>query len=549
MSNPSVRPGVRYGKIGERFNPHRDFCGFYPPDEVSRQRDLRTGPKRLYERLVRWAGRKGECWYSYERMAVELGKCVRQVKADMATLETYGLVNHQRCGRRLANLYWFLWHPLFNCGDVQPPAPHPPDTDSGHDVQSAAHQDSGKEVQDSTGDVQSAALGDVQPPAHELCSENFIEGIASSSVLHVYPATPATAADRDDDASSNETLKDQVRACLTGFVEGSEIAMPSGKMPVNEIAAGLDGIGATIEDLIAFLKEYVGRWTTGAPATWQHVLVSCQRWLADPATKRTITGRTAVQRALEKEQQERIERERKLDTAVSYREAVAQVRRQPISWALQARLKRIDLISPNDLERQIREWRRCPECGDKGLLGNAIDKDLRFCACVAGEELSYRDGESWPETEICRVHTDVRSLLTAACYELQMSFVGDAIGESTVRDDGLKLEIIPTASHNRLRSIHESEIARALIRIGWQRSVQVVAQMSDHKTRKNRDDEVAAADPIVDEPKPERRVAASSNCRRCGGLVMVYDDGTGHDCKCRQSYDGWPGGTRTQQPH
>src|SRR5262249_37592620 len=251
---------------------------------------LGDGPKRLYERLVRWAGQNGACWYSFDKMAVELGKCPRQVKSDLEKLEDHGLVTHKRCGKRLANLYRFLWHPLFNSGDVQPPAPHPPDTDPGDDVQSTAHQDGSKEVQDSTGDVQSTAPGDVQRPAHELCSENFVQRMASSSALSVEPVAPATAEAGDEDASSKKTLKDQVRACLTGFVEGSGIVMPSGKMPVDEIAAGLDGLSATVDDLVRFLKEYAGRWTR-APAMWHHTLVSFRRWLADPDTKRTITGR------------------------------------------------------------------------------------------------------------------------------------------------------------------------------------------------------------------------------------------------------------------
>jgi len=40
------------------FNPWRGACGFYPPDVVGRQKTLTDGQKRLYERLVRFAGRK-----------------------------------------------------------------------------------------------------------------------------------------------------------------------------------------------------------------------------------------------------------------------------------------------------------------------------------------------------------------------------------------------------------------------------------------------------------------------------------------------------------
>jgi hypothetical protein len=152
---------------------------------------------------------------------------------------------------------------------------------------------------------------------------------------------------------------------------------------------------------------------------------------------------TAIKQAQEMERQAQIERERKLDIAVSYREAVALVRPgTTISWALQARLKRTGaLISPSDLERQIREWRRCPECGDKGLLGNAIDRDLRFCTCMAGEEARHRYGENWPEKEIPRVHADVRARATRRSLPRIEDGMADAIRHSEFIDRSSKLEV------------------------------------------------------------------------------------------------------------
>ena len=79
-------------RVGQAFNPWYKACGFYPPDFVGRQRDLTDGQKRLYERAVRWSGRNGSFWRSYETIAAALGKSVRQVKSDMATLENKGFV-------------------------------------------------------------------------------------------------------------------------------------------------------------------------------------------------------------------------------------------------------------------------------------------------------------------------------------------------------------------------------------------------------------------------------------------------------------------------
>ena len=112
-------------KAGDVFNPSRKACGFYPPDVYAESREDGDGPKRLYERLVRWAGTKGYCWHPYGNMADALGKCKRQVIADMQTLVERGLIRIESRGKkgggRGSNLYRFLWHPMF--ANVQDSAP------------------------------------------------------------------------------------------------------------------------------------------------------------------------------------------------------------------------------------------------------------------------------------------------------------------------------------------------------------------------------------------------------------------------------------------
>lgn len=134
-------------RVGEAFDPFHKICGFYPPDVVGRQRDFTEGQKRLYERAVRWAGQNGCFWYGFEKMAAELGKSMRQVKDDMAALEAKGLISHVR-RRRNSNIYSFLWHSMF-------------------EVQPAALQQVDLEVQDSTLEVQSDVVLEVQSTAQE----------------------------------------------------------------------------------------------------------------------------------------------------------------------------------------------------------------------------------------------------------------------------------------------------------------------------------------------------------------------------------------------
>jgi hypothetical protein len=95
---------------GETFNPWREACGFYVPDVIGRLRSLTDGQKRLYERLVRYAGRDGHCYPSQQRLAEDLGKSDRQIRRDLEKLEELRFIGHSfREGRR-SNTYVFLWH-------------------------------------------------------------------------------------------------------------------------------------------------------------------------------------------------------------------------------------------------------------------------------------------------------------------------------------------------------------------------------------------------------------------------------------------------------
>jgi hypothetical protein len=107
-------------QIGQPFNPSRHVCGFYPPDTVGKlpgfeqgRRQLTDGQKRLYERLVRFAGLNGACFPSHQRLAAELGKTDRQIRNDLKRLESFRLIAHVRGAGRRSNTYQFLWHAVF----------------------------------------------------------------------------------------------------------------------------------------------------------------------------------------------------------------------------------------------------------------------------------------------------------------------------------------------------------------------------------------------------------------------------------------------------
>ena len=106
-------PPLHQFVIGEPFNPWHRACGFYPPEVVGRNRILKDGPKRLYECLVRRAGRNGECFPAHVTIAKDLGKSVAQVKRDYKALVENKLVRHRSRDGRRSNTYEFLWHPWF----------------------------------------------------------------------------------------------------------------------------------------------------------------------------------------------------------------------------------------------------------------------------------------------------------------------------------------------------------------------------------------------------------------------------------------------------
>jgi hypothetical protein len=167
-------------RIGDPFNPWHKACGFYPPDDVGRQRDMTDGQKRLYERAVRWAGQNGIFWHGFDAMAEALSKSLRQVKDDMAALEAKGLIRHAR-RRRNSNIYSFLWHAMF-------------------EVHLTALQKVGLEVQDSNLEVQNDVVLKVQPTARE---SSPLESCPLSSVKADSKRIPGHASQEQRSAASS----------------------------------------------------------------------------------------------------------------------------------------------------------------------------------------------------------------------------------------------------------------------------------------------------------------------------------------------------------
>ena len=101
-------------KLGEAFTPWRKLWGIYWPDVVGQRKDLKDGPKRLYERLVRRAGENATCWPEFDTLAAYLGKSEKTVRKDAKVLADHGLIRWKTRDGRRSNTYEFLWDASFD---------------------------------------------------------------------------------------------------------------------------------------------------------------------------------------------------------------------------------------------------------------------------------------------------------------------------------------------------------------------------------------------------------------------------------------------------
>lgn len=178
------------------------------------------------------------------------------------------------------------------------------------------------------------------------------------------------------------------------------------------------------DDYQAWLPTTVSRGLArkAKSSTWGLYLADAKNQAEDLKHKREAAEKRERDWEIERERQKAAdavavaELDQPMPAPQAYSRIQSHMEGRGVPLPLKARLERArELISPNELARQISVWKRCPDCRDEGTLGSAIDRDLRFCGCPAGIETSYRGGADWAEREIARVHADAKSTLVAAC--------------------------------------------------------------------------------------------------------------------------------------
>jgi hypothetical protein len=125
----------------KRFNPYKVFNGVFIPEAIIKLPidKLSHGAKICYGRLLRFAGEDGKCYPKIETLAVEIGVGEESAKLYLRELKDFGLIEAERQGLGLSNVYFFLWHDIFERGvgrilpdggvesytiEVQNPTPH-----------------------------------------------------------------------------------------------------------------------------------------------------------------------------------------------------------------------------------------------------------------------------------------------------------------------------------------------------------------------------------------------------------------------------------------
>ena len=95
--------------IGAPFNPYRVFQGAFAPYWLLEHREISTGAKLCYIRLLGFAGKDARCYPSLERLGTSLGVSERQARDYVKELERSGLIVVEQRGLRKTNVYLFVW--------------------------------------------------------------------------------------------------------------------------------------------------------------------------------------------------------------------------------------------------------------------------------------------------------------------------------------------------------------------------------------------------------------------------------------------------------
>ncbi len=96
------------GKI--RINLYGKYTGSFIPDWLDEWKGIAGGAKRVYGKLVQFAGKNGKTFPSQKWLARKHGTSRQAVNTHIAELKENGLIETESRGYGRSLSYYFLWH-------------------------------------------------------------------------------------------------------------------------------------------------------------------------------------------------------------------------------------------------------------------------------------------------------------------------------------------------------------------------------------------------------------------------------------------------------
>lgn len=104
-------------QAGDPFCPWKRFVGSFTPESLERSKDISRGAKDVWSRLARYVGKDRDwCKPKQEDLARDVACSTRQVRRYLSELRAAGLLEVQRRGLNLSNVYRLLAHPMLWSG-------------------------------------------------------------------------------------------------------------------------------------------------------------------------------------------------------------------------------------------------------------------------------------------------------------------------------------------------------------------------------------------------------------------------------------------------
>ncbi len=96
-------------------NPHKMFTGNFIPNWLMERREISNSEKLLYSILHTYESGTDKFYASQGCLADGIGISERQIRRCLNNLEKVGLIKIYRKGRKLSNIYSFLYHEWMDC--------------------------------------------------------------------------------------------------------------------------------------------------------------------------------------------------------------------------------------------------------------------------------------------------------------------------------------------------------------------------------------------------------------------------------------------------